>query len=85
MTCATPHCSHRANAGRFTLFCKPCAKRLAGIRERFEAETFAHDPRSGWQKKRGPICCTVGCGEPRPQGESYCAVCRAMDVEGEAA
>lgn len=85
--CGTPGCHKQARPGQRLKFCIACAQRLERIRLEFEAETQSRGAyrRSDRRGYLAPQCCAPGCMEPRRREHSFCAVCRAMGVEEEAA
>ena len=87
--CATPGCREDGGEGLWGVFCGGCASNLARIRAEYDEEqanrcvSFRNGKKT---HQRPPVCCTVGCDEPRKHGETYCVVCRAMGAtEDEAA
>jgi hypothetical protein len=49
---------------------------FARIRAELAEEIDRYNPRlqKGTKYRRAPTCCMLGCAEPRPKGEKYCAL-----------
>lgn len=80
-TCASLACFDPPSEGR--RFCTGHAEQLDRVRDQLAAEGATRGRSAlGHLKKdkriiKGPVCCTVGCFEPRASGDTFCSLCVA--------